>query len=234
MKFRNAALVGRWFRSLLVTTAVVLSRVAHVVTFVLPFPLPRKHRSLAKHDQLKSPFLAPTFQVTRAADRGDLVPDSIMSRGMAEDEPVWDPIAQIYVGGKVPEHAAVAAAMSQGTLRIFGYGSLCWNPGTGVLAHPTITQGFGRVRGYRRCWAQRSTDHRGTPSFPGIVCTLLTAAEYRTMVKAPADATKDSDDWFTEGVIYTVPPELVQDCLEELDYREKGVSPWLLNLSLKI
>jgi len=28
----------------------------------------------------------------------------------------------------------------------------------------------------------------------------------------------------TEGLIYTVPPELVDECIEELDFREKGVS----------
>lgn len=138
------------------------------------------------------------------------------------EEPVWDPVAQIYVGGKVPENAEVAKMIqdNHGALRLFGYGSLCWNPGTGPLADPTVEHTLGRARGYRRCWAQRSTDHRGSPSFPGIVCTLLKDEEYRQIreLHSPLEET------LTEGLIYTVPPELVDGCLEDLDFREKGVS----------
>jgi hypothetical protein len=138
-----------------------------------------------------------------------------------ECEPVWDPIAQIYVGGRVPENAAIAQLLqsNNGTLRLLGYGSLCWNPGTGALAHATVQSKLGRARGYRRCWAQKSTDHRGLPSFPGIVCTLLTDEEVRAFRKS--ESTEES---LTEGIIYEVPPDLVEECLAELDFREKGVS----------
>ena len=148
--------------------------------------------------------------------------------------PRWCPEQQIYVGGVVPSDNADVERLlddNNGHLRIFGYGSLCWNPGKeGALskADEGVTQTLGRAVGWRRCWAQRSADHRGTPSFLGLVCTLLAddevaeirrqmeeeeVAKVQVVVKAPS---------LTEGVIYTVPPHLVKECLEELDFREKG------------
>jgi cation transport regulator ChaC len=141
-------------------------------------------------------------------------------------EAVWDPIQQIYVGGGVPNHneQAVDDYLNQDILRIFGYGSLCWGPGSGALANEGVTTKLGRAIGYKRCWAQKSTDHRGVPSFPGIVCTLLTDDEVKLIAshrQSPRGAEKPS---MTEGVLYTIPPEQVEACLAELDFREKGVS----------
>lgn len=145
----------------------------------------------------------------------------------------WDPVAQIYIGGKVPEDGSAVQEMidrNGGYLRIFGYGSLCWNPGApgeSALAHPSVTNTTGKALGYRRVWAQKSTDHRGSPKFPGIVCTLITEKEYRDVVtpeSKPDCVHDDVDDSLTEGLIYTVPPEFVDVCLDELDFREKGVS----------
>lgn len=147
-------------------------------------------------------------------------------------EPLWDPVAQIYVGGKVPENAAAVQKMIQdngGSLRLFGYGSLCWNPGKpgeSALAHESVASTTGRAKGYRRAWAQKSTDHRGLPQFPGIVCTLLTEEEFRVFRPDDSDTSNapDREEPLTEGLIYEVPRELVEECLEELDFREKGVS----------
>eukprot|EP00980_Cylindrotheca_fusiformis_P007349 scaffold1525_cov142-Cylindrotheca_fusiformis.AAC.149 len=139
--------------------------------------------------------------------------------------PVWDPVQQIYVGGKIPENEEVKALLdsSDGSLRLFGYGSLCWNPGTGALARPGVVGRLGRAKGYKRCWAQRSTDHRGNPKFPGIVCTLLEDKEVHTIRALASDNVKEVEKpTMTEGVIYWIPPELVSLCLEELDFREKG------------
>jgi alpha-tubulin suppressor-like RCC1 family protein len=143
-----------------------------------------------------------------------------------DDAPIWDPVQQIYVGGRVPDTGDVQAliAANEGALNIFGYGSLCWKPG-GVLADPTVKRQFGQALGYRRCWAQKSTDHRGVPQFPGIVCTLLHEDEVDQLLERPVrDGTVHdiSTTCRTEGVMYTVPPPLVQECLDELDFREKG------------
>jgi cation transport regulator ChaC len=152
-----------------------------------------------------------------------------MKHGSIETEereaPVWDPVAQIYVGGNIPENAEVTQMIedNKGALRLFGYGSLCWNPGKGPLADPSVENTLGRARGYRRCWAQRSTDHRGSPSFPGIVCTLLKDEEFR-QIREPDSPQSPQEETLTEGLIYTVPPHLVDECLEVLDFREKGVS----------
>jgi alpha-tubulin suppressor-like RCC1 family protein/cation transport regulator ChaC len=124
----------------------------------------------------------------------------------------WDPVAQIYVGGVMPgvsnsEIAELLQVEQEGVLRVFGYGSLCWNPGDGVLGDAATTATFGTLPHYRRVWAQKSTDHRGTPQFPGLVCTLLHCG---------------SGSAVTQGTIYQVPPHRAHECLKELDFREKG------------
>ena len=100
--------------------------------------------------------------------------------------PQWDPINQIYVDGIVPgttnEQIQQLIDNNDGYLRLFGYGSLCWNPGKigeSALAHVDVTSVKGTIVGYKRCWAQKSTDHRGIPTFPGIVCTLLNTQELK-------------------------------------------------------
>ncbi|CAJ1946243.1 unnamed protein product [Cylindrotheca closterium] len=150
---------------------------------------------------------------------------TLESQEPLSDAPVWDPIQQIYIGGKLPENDEVRELLESGdgSLRLFGYGSLCWNPGTGPLAHPGVVSKLGRAKGYKRCWAQRSTDHRGNPQFPGIVCTLLEDQEVVDIRKtAMKDVTPPEAPTLTEGVIYWIPPELVAECLDELDFREKG------------
>ena len=110
----------------------------------------------------------------------------------------------------------------------------------------------GMAIGYQRCWSQRSADHRGTPQFNGIVCTLLSDEEVETLqdeeitkqqhqqqqqqpLHPPPpflqSTTSNSSNSrrkkvvsMTEGLIYTVDEDLVQECLAELDFREKGVS----------
>jgi alpha-tubulin suppressor-like RCC1 family protein/cation transport regulator ChaC len=147
------------------------------------------------------------------------------SEERSDDSPIWDPEQQIYVGGKLPENEEVKALLdsSDGSLRLFGYGSLCWNPGTGALAKQGVVSKLGRAKGYKRCWAQRSTDHRGNPKFPGIVCTLLEDKEVHSIRALASDDNEEvAKATMTEGVIYWIPPELVNGCLEELDFREKG------------
>lgn len=158
--------------------------------------------------------------------------DEIDTEEREEITPRWCPEQQIYIGGVVPSDNADVERLladNNGHLRIFGYGSLCWSPGKeGALskADEGVTQTLGRAVGWKRCWAQRSADHRGTPSFLGLVCTLLADSE---VMKIHRQAKEDTDAQatnappsLTEGVIFTVPPHLVTECLEELDFREKG------------
>jgi hypothetical protein len=144
---------------------------------------------------------------------------------------MWDPVTQTYADGVVPSHHTALEIeellqCNDGKLKIFGYGSLCWHPGNdGVLSLANqegseVTAASGRAIGYQRCWCQRSADHRGTTEFNGIVCTLLSDEEVRSL----HHVTEMMRPSLTEGMIYTVNAELVKDCLAELDFREKGVS----------
>lgn len=85
-------------------------------------------------------------------------------------------------------------------LFVFAYGSLIFRP----------SRFFGERRaaiahGFRRAFRQASPDHRGTPSFPGRVVTLLR-----------------EEGASCGGAIYTVADERIEDALAELDDRESG------------
>mmetsp|Transcript_4099 Transcript_4099/g.9095 ORF Transcript_4099/g.9095 Transcript_4099/m.9095 type:complete len:800 (+) Transcript_4099:122-2521(+) len=186
----------------------------------------------------------------------------------AKTSGMWDPDSQTYVDGVVPSHHSAMdmdelLALNGGKLKIFGYGSLCWHPGSdgalslanieedehehdreaaggndGIAAASDGTTGTakkgpkrkvttapGRAIGYQRCWSQRSADHRGTPEFNGIVCTLLSDEEVYEVHNNGRDGKKEDgiqQPSMTEGLIYTVDADLVEECLAELDFREKG------------
>jgi ChaC-like protein len=107
-------------------------------------------------------------KVARASMAASSTTNSIPMDEM--NQPVWDPVQQIYMGGKVPgaSDEEVQKMVQENGLRVLGYGSLTWKP-SGWLQNGVP----GRAYGYRRVWAQKSTDHRGTPAFPGIVCTFV-------------------------------------------------------------
>ena len=212
------------------TSAVWIMLLRYAVCFVLFFPV-YSFSSVKIQPRLARPFTStskPSKMTTSSAPS-----DEIDTEEREEITPRWCPEQQIYIGGVVPSDNADVdrlLADNNGHLRIFGYGSLCWNPGKeGALskADEGVTQTLGRAVGWKRCWAQRSADHRGTPSFQGLVCTLLAddeVLEIHRQVEGDPVAQVDSHrpPSLTEGVIYTVPPHLVTECLEELDFREKG------------
>ena len=60
---------------------------------------------------------------------------------------MWDPATQTYAGGIVPSHHSaidisdLLKLNDDGKLKIFGYGSLCWHPGSdGVLSLANIEE----------------------------------------------------------------------------------------------
>ncbi len=85
-------------------------------------------------------------------------------------------------------------------LWVFGYGSLVWSP---EFAY--VEKRAGMIRGYWRRFWQGSTDHRGTPSGPGRVVTLV-----------PAEA---GHCW---GMAYRVSSDERASVLANLDHRERG------------
>jgi cation transport protein ChaC len=54
-----------------------------------------------------------------------------------------------------------------GTLWVFGYGSLIWDPG-----FPVAERRIARVTGWHRSFCMRSIHHRGTVDDPGLVLAL--------------------------------------------------------------
>jgi glutathione-specific gamma-glutamylcyclotransferase len=122
----------------------------------------------------------------------------------------WDADLGVWKGSK-------ASAFSEipNPLYIFGYGSLLWRPGD-LLSKYSATPCV--CYGWKRLFAQRSMDHRGTTQFPGFVATLVSDAFFH----------ENNNDSRTEspsecvGIAFLVPNEDIDELIAELDYREKG------------
>jgi cation transport regulator ChaC len=103
--------------------------------------------------------------------------------------------------------------VANSSLWIFGYGSLVWRP-----AFPHRRRAPAMISGWVRRFWQGSTDHRGEPSRPGRVVTLLPTDD-------PAVA---GDDALTHpaspcwGTAYEVAEEDRAEALATLDHRERG------------
>jgi len=95
---------------------------------------------------------------------------------------------------------------------VFGYGSLIWRPDLDFRE-----RAIARLPGFERRFWQGSHDHRGTPSAPGRVVTLI-----------------PSQDAHCTGVAYLIDSDVVAKTFERLDHREKNgyerhVTPLLLD-----
>jgi len=96
------------------------------------------------------------------------------------------------------------------SLWIFGYGSLVWRP-----AFPHRDRCSAYIEGFARRFWQGSTDHRGLPSLPGRVVTLLPDAAMPELEPSYAP----SRCW---GTAYEVPVDDPDGVLAGLDHRERG------------
>ena len=83
---------------------------------------------------------------------------------------------------------------------VFAYGSLIFRPGFAFIRQAPAT-----VSGYTRRFWQGSPDHRGTPTHPGRVVTL---------VKQP--------DSRCQGIVFEVDDAFTTEVLTYLDDRESG------------
>ncbi|KAF2013346.1 ChaC-domain-containing protein [Aaosphaeria arxii CBS 175.79] len=94
---------------------------------------------------------------------------------------------------------------------LFGYGSLIWKP------PPHFDQRIpGYIEGYVRRFWQASEDHRGTPSAPGRVVTLIDRAHWETL----ADHDSHTPTERVWGAAYHIPARHVAEVREYLDIRE--------------
>ncbi|KIW65673.1 hypothetical protein PV04_07910 [Phialophora macrospora] len=94
---------------------------------------------------------------------------------------------------------------------LFGYGSLIWKP------PPHFDQRIpGYIKGYVRRFWQASEDHRGTPTAPGRVVTLIERSFWATL-DDPQRHTERDVVW---GVAYHIIPSKVKEVKEYLDIRE--------------
>jgi glutathione-specific gamma-glutamylcyclotransferase len=90
-------------------------------------------------------------------------------------------------------------------INIFAYGSLIFKP-----ERSFSTPRRCKALGVKRRFYMNSFDHRGTLSFPGRVCALLSST----------DSLDDSS--FCEGILYTISSEDSYETITSLAEREKG------------
>eukprot|EP00808_Paulinella_micropora_P028667 g32874.t1 len=120
-----------------------------------------------------------------------------------------------YGGATVATHggcwdsAAVDDSNFIGVNTVFGYGSIIWRPP--FPSHMITRQYPALVKGFTRRFWQSSTDHRGTPTSPGLVATLLRDSHPDLASEVPTG---------TYGMCYTVHDLSVH--LKDLDFREKN------------
>lgn len=92
------------------------------------------------------------------------------------------------------------AVDDDGPVWLFAYGSLIWRPDI-----PVLDERAAQAPGWMRRFWQGSHDHRGTPTAPGRVVTLVA-----------------HDDQSCDGVAYRLDQSVIRQTFEALDHREKN------------
>ena len=153
---------------------------------------------------------------------------SIDTFSLARQMSQWDAENGVWIGNKATSDDTLPSP-----LYLFGYGSLLWNPGDLLGNFPSYSC---VCSGWQRLFAQRSSDHRGSPIFPGFVATLVEASylDSRTQtvrnsisstVYSPVDNVNVSTicvDVTCPGLVWHIPQDCVKATIAELDYRERG------------
>ena len=157
----------------------------------------------------------------------------------------WDEEKGVWKGDSAPSLDHSLSTLPD-PLYLFGYGSLVWRPGDLLQQFPSFKC---RCFGYKRLFAQRSTDHRGIPAFPGLVATLVhenhlikvglldhlkdnlnieveepSSTTTTTTTTTTIPSTSESvSNVSTIGVVYMIEDRTqINALIKELDYREKG------------
>lgn len=122
----------------------------------------------------------------------------------------WDASLGIWKGSKASSD--ISSSTIPNPLYIFGYGSLLWRPGDLLSKYPAYPC---VCYGWRRLFAQKSMDHRGTIKFPGYVATLVPDHYFNNEndQNGPSECV---------GLVFLVPNEDIDELIAELDFREKG------------
>jgi cation transport protein ChaC len=132
-----------------------------------------------------------------------------------------------------------------GSLWVFGYGSLIWDPG-----FPVAERRIGRVDGWHRSFCMRSIHHRGTVESPGLVLALdraegascqgvafrvtpgaetatVAALRERELVSSAYLETRlavETGEGAVEALVYVIDPDHVQYCHLELEEQARIIA----------
>ena len=139
----------------------------------------------------------------------------------------WDAENGVWFGDR-----ATSDDQLPSPLYLFGYGSLLWRPGE-LLGN--FTSSSCSCSGWQRLFAQRSSDHRGSPEFPGFVATLVEATYLEEMLNELSRTNEEfklrideGDDKICmskiacSGLVWLIPEDRIKGTIAELDYRERG------------
>ena len=146
------------------------------------------------------------------------------TRGVERSMSNWDAENGVWLGDR-----ATSDDQLPSPLYLFGYGSLLWRPGD-LLGN--FTSSSCSCSGWQRLFAQRSSDHRGSPEFPGFVATLVEAAYLKEKLSRTNEEFKreiveedniiDDSEISCSGLVWLIPEDRIKGTIAELDYRERG------------